>query len=610
MIESGDMIESPRPGAPDDGPVTAPADGPQPTLPPPDLVRHRIWRSPDRVLTGAAGGLAAALGVDAVWTRMAFVVLTLFRGVGVWLYVVASLLMPAGPFARPVSVRRRVVAGAAAVGLVLVLWDGLETPYGNRFAVPYGPIGLIGSPSGLVFLLAGAAVVLWRRDQPRPPRPSTPPTGWAEAGAPWPTPAFDSGVTNRRPPTDPDARIEGTVGAVGSPAAARPPRVRRAPSVVGRLAFAVALALVAVVAAMSGGRAHALEVAFGLAAAVCGLGLVAGSRSQRARWLVVPAALALAGSLVASADDFAGTRFGFVGFYNEYGSMLGGPERSVSIPASIEHGAGDVHVYLGGLDASRSLTVRVGTGSVVIWVPTDRDLHVEGTYRVGLGTIELDGGPRDRGYRRSRQWGSGTSSGSIAVRLDASVGIGDIRVIQYRVSDASRGLVPGSGLPPEFNPTTTVFPPVTAPLPEGAVSVDLDGTTYFADGRTQDSNGWVHYPDGTTVSPTGNITLADGTEIHADGSRVYGSGAQVLADGTVVLSNSARILPDGTVVLGEPGGGQTILPWRGVVPTIPATRPPLTAPPLTTTPPLAPTTVAPVGGPAAATAPAPTTTGD
>ena len=77
MIESGDMIESPQPEAPDDGPSGASGAGADSSapLPPPDAVHHRIWRSPDRVLTGAAGGLAAALGVDAVWTRMAFVVL-------------------------------------------------------------------------------------------------------------------------------------------------------------------------------------------------------------------------------------------------------------------------------------------------------------------------------------------------------------------------------------------------------------------------------------------------------------------------------------------------------------------------------------------------------
>ena len=637
MIESGDMIESPRPQAPDDGPESAsgPAPGapagsgadPSAPLPPPDAVHHRIWRSPDRVLTGAAGGLAAALGVDAVWTRMAFVVLTLFRGVGVWMYVIASLLLPAGPFARPLSLRRRVLAGAAGVGLVLVLWDGLETPYGNRFAVPYGPIGLIGSPSGLVFLLAGAAVVLWRRDQPRAPRPlAGPPT--SNAWAAWAAPPPGSGVTDGRTAAAGDGSIPGSgsvAGSAGSEAGsarpagseagseagsarpARPARVRRPASIVGRLAFSVALAVVAVVAAVSGGSAHAMQIGLGLAAAVCGLGLVAGSTGQRARWLVVPAALALAGSVVASANAFAGTRLGLTDGNSQYGSMVGGRSNIAVLPPVIDRGAGDTQVYLVDLAASRSLTMRIGNGNIDLWVPSDRDIGVEGTYRVGVGSIELDSGPILRGYHRSVAWFSGKPNAAIILKLDAAVGIGRLTIHRYSIVDVTHGVPPGNG---GDQATTTVFetvpvpPASTAVLPPGAIGVNPDGTVVYADGRIGEPDGTIRYPDGSMIAPSGNVSLTDGTELHPDGGRVYGAGAQVLADGTVLLTNGARILPDGTVVLGGEGNspGGTIPPRRP--PVAPATTvgprtPPLTAAPPGTTspapgaPPVGTTTLAP-----------------
>jgi phage shock protein PspC (stress-responsive transcriptional regulator) len=48
----------------------------------------------DRMLGGVAGGLAHYFGVDTMIVRIAFVVLTLFGGAGVWLYLAGLLLIP------------------------------------------------------------------------------------------------------------------------------------------------------------------------------------------------------------------------------------------------------------------------------------------------------------------------------------------------------------------------------------------------------------------------------------------------------------------------------------------------------------------------------------
>jgi phage shock protein PspC (stress-responsive transcriptional regulator) len=48
----------------------------------------------DRMLGGVAGGLARYFGVDTMIVRIAFVVLTLFGGAGIPLYLAGVLLIP------------------------------------------------------------------------------------------------------------------------------------------------------------------------------------------------------------------------------------------------------------------------------------------------------------------------------------------------------------------------------------------------------------------------------------------------------------------------------------------------------------------------------------
>jgi phage shock protein PspC (stress-responsive transcriptional regulator) len=48
----------------------------------------------DRMLGGVAGGLAHYFGVDAMIVRIAFVVLTVFGGAGIPLYLAGMLLIP------------------------------------------------------------------------------------------------------------------------------------------------------------------------------------------------------------------------------------------------------------------------------------------------------------------------------------------------------------------------------------------------------------------------------------------------------------------------------------------------------------------------------------
>ncbi len=62
---------------------------------PPESAKKRLYRSSDDVLiAGVASGIATYIGIDPLWTRIAFFVLALFNGLGVLLYLILWFVMP------------------------------------------------------------------------------------------------------------------------------------------------------------------------------------------------------------------------------------------------------------------------------------------------------------------------------------------------------------------------------------------------------------------------------------------------------------------------------------------------------------------------------------
>ncbi len=92
---------------------------PSPTTPPPRrLVRSRS----DRVISGVCGGIAAYLGIDALYVRIAAVASVFLAGLGGFLYLGALLLVPEedGAALADTSTRRgRVLAAVGVVALVV-----------------------------------------------------------------------------------------------------------------------------------------------------------------------------------------------------------------------------------------------------------------------------------------------------------------------------------------------------------------------------------------------------------------------------------------------------------------------------------------------------------
>jgi phage shock protein C len=59
------------------------------------MEQARLMRSEsDKMIAGVCGGLAAYLGVDSVFVRLAFVVLLFASGIGFPAYIVLAILMP------------------------------------------------------------------------------------------------------------------------------------------------------------------------------------------------------------------------------------------------------------------------------------------------------------------------------------------------------------------------------------------------------------------------------------------------------------------------------------------------------------------------------------
>ena len=199
---------------------------------------------PDRILGGVAALIADRFDIDALWVRIAFVLLALVGGVGILVYGALWLAFVVG---RDPDRRWARVAG----GILLVLGLPLALTTGFRFWD--GPVAVFA-------LLAGLAVALW---SPRRAAPTT------SSASPPPAPATE-------------------VGATATPRR----RVRRPPSILGRLTLGIAVvvaALGALIDQVNGGRLHP-EQWLGSAAIVCGIGLLVGAFAGRALWLIIPAA--------------------------------------------------------------------------------------------------------------------------------------------------------------------------------------------------------------------------------------------------------------------------------------------------------------------------------
>ena len=395
---------------------------------------RRLYRDSSGPLRGVATGLAHYFGIDPVLVQIGFVLLTIFGGSGILIYLAGWLLIPEADFQDPNSTPSEPGAASVVIGaLVLVAAVALIMSF----------IGLGFAFDGSVFiwlLLLGAGVFLLNqrpeemsavgasmKDLVRPANPTQP---WAE-------PRTDLGPTNpaqtATPPPPPgpamspmattniDAKTGSTVGPIaGSPVDptsntgwAIPPPAPSHHDLTQRLAAvgnstsdlsasfkrptspvpkpidpgppitSVTLALAAVLVGLLAGlnQLSGVEIGagvlFGSVLAMCGLGLLFASVKGRAWGLVPVALIAFTGMVTAPITDLT--------INGGFGERDYTPQNHAELKDHYQLAAGELTVDLTDIDFDSDTTIKVelGAGSVIVLVPEGVKVDAKATSNFG-----------------------------------------------------------------------------------------------------------------------------------------------------------------------------------------------------------------------------------
>lgn len=57
----------------------------------------RLLRTPDGIIAGVCGGVAEYFGLDSSLVRIATLILILFGGLSLWVYLLLWIIIPKGP---------------------------------------------------------------------------------------------------------------------------------------------------------------------------------------------------------------------------------------------------------------------------------------------------------------------------------------------------------------------------------------------------------------------------------------------------------------------------------------------------------------------------------
>ena len=376
--------------------------------PPPGSARPRLVRSErDRVVAGVAGGLGAYLGVDATLLRVAFVVLTVFGGVGVLLYLVGWVSLPAQDGrGSPLETGLRQLREAPLwLQVLLIVLVGLVLAGGIRVSGPLVVLAVVlialgyalfrqdtrstaAPPPGGGPPLAGGDVPPGAAPPGLPPPPGglppPPPGGYPPAGAGFQAPGPGGPWTA--------AAATATRPAGADPGAPPPPAPPRPRSVLGRATVGVAVVAVGVTALLD--ATGVVEASFredlAVALVVLGLGLVVGAWRGRARWLIAVGLLLLPVLVVANLLR--------VPVSGALGERAYAPRTVAEVQDRYQVGIGRLELDLSGVrldGTAEAVRCRVGIGKLEVVVPPGAAVEVRGQLRGG--TVDLFDRTRDVG---------------------------------------------------------------------------------------------------------------------------------------------------------------------------------------------------------------------
>lgn len=400
------MTENDRGYAPPPPGFTPPS--PPPAAPPRPALRRTTGDA--RVLGGVATGIARSLGIDPILVRVTFVVLAIFGGSGIILYLAGWIFIPEDGRASSAGERffrdhNALAIGASVLALIFVVGPMLAW-------------GLWGDGPGfggivLLFLVIAGVVALTRRGdqaaQSAAPAQHAPAAPVAAGGPGSPTMVLPTPTAPPPPPTP------------------KPPRER---SVLGLLTVGVALLTVGSLIALD--VADIIEVGpvvvLAAALAVVAAGLLTGTFIGRSRGLIA-LGVALVLVLIPLAALPTDVRW-------NTGSGAGDRVYRVTSAQDLESeyalGAGSLTLDLRRLEVTgpTSIDASVGLGELIVLLPPD--LTVSADADVAVGTVVFPDRESADGVDLTRSWAQlgvpGEYPPGAGLELTLSAGLGQITI--------------------------------------------------------------------------------------------------------------------------------------------------------------------------------------
>ncbi len=370
----------------------------------PRLERRRT----ERVLGGVASGLADHFGLDPVLFRLGFVVLALFGGSGVLLYVLGWLFLPEEGAGEPA-----VVAATRDIGVrklaALVLFAIALLYLAGPVWMPLVQSEYLDASLLWSLVLVALGFLLLRGDPPPrstaepPPSPSTAASG--------------KGLSKRTTTALLQLRRE-----------AKPPRVSRRRSPLGWISVGAMLLVVGGAAVLDNLGVVELDLKDLLAAAVImlGSGLIAGAFWGRARWLIPVGIILMPGLILASVIELP--------LRGSVGGRSLQPRSAVELSQGYRVLAGDLWLHLENFDFNEGeiITVPVDmvAGTLSIYVPRGVAVDIDG--HIGAGGSEFPG-RRDQGFELKLDESLGRSDLKRHLVLEVDAGVGFVSVYRGRM---------------------------------------------------------------------------------------------------------------------------------------------------------------------------------
>ena len=385
----------------------------------------RLLRRPieGRAFAGVAAGLGQRFEISPTWFRVAFVLMTVFGGIGLLLYALGWLLIPEEGSDDPIITQWLSGFDTSNTGMVVgvVLVAVAAVILASSFH-------LISGKFVFAAILLVIGVLLYRGDLDRrsgPPDDHDTDSSSADSND---DVVHDEPTEGEPIVTAIDTPEPTLESRVSPPPPSRPPRPK---SILGRLTVAATLIAVGGLATLDVAGVlfpdpvHYVAVTVG----VIGAGLLAGTLFGRARWLIVVGLLLTPLLFLAS----IGPTWSISGEAGERYVRVDSIEDLERVDFQFEHGAGVLEIDLREFEPPTiaeglspiPIGAKIGAGEIRIWLPEPASAVVHGS--VAIGSVDILG-YQSAGLGVSRTEQSPSSGNDVMFAIEARAGVGSIVV--------------------------------------------------------------------------------------------------------------------------------------------------------------------------------------